>query len=61
MPSPSGESKQRPFKIGGRTPGPELFDDGLSDTERRNIAEGKINALTGAAKQTGQFQSGKGF
>jgi len=57
----AGLSKQRPYKIGGKTPGPDLFDDGLTTTERRYIKEGKTSALAGAAKQTARFRFGKGF
>lgn len=54
-------SKQRSYKIGGKTPGPELYDDGLTELERRLVNEGKTAALAGAAKQRGIFVQGKGF
>lgn len=44
------KSKQRPFRLGGKTPGPELYEDGLTQLERDLIAKGESNALTGAAK-----------
>ena len=58
-----GVSKQRGFKFGGRTPGPELYDDGLTVTERDYIDRGMKQALTGAAKLRFTFkqQGGKGF
>ena len=58
-----GVSKQRPFAFGGRTPGPELYDDGLTATERRYIERGQKQALTGAAKLRFTFtkQGGKGY
>lgn len=55
------ESKQRTYKIGGRTSGPEMFDDGLTDLERKLVEEGKTAALAGAAKQRGLFEKGQGF
>ena len=58
-----GVSKQRGFKFGGRTPGPELYDDGLTTIERDYIDRGMKQALTGAAKLRFTFnkQGGKGF
>ena len=38
--APPGVSKQRPFAFGGRTPGPELYDDGLTVLERNYIDKG---------------------
>jgi len=58
---PAGRSKQRRYQIGGKTAGPDLFDDGLTTTERQYIKEGKTSALAGAAKQTARFRFGKGF
>ena len=55
------KSKQRPYKIGGKTNGPELYDSGLSATEEAYIQEGKIEALTGAAKLRAKFTYGRGF
>ena len=62
-PAAPGVSKQRPFAFGGRTPGPELYDDGLTATERRYIERGQKQALTGAAKLRFTFtkQGGKGY
>jgi len=54
-------SKQRSYKFGGKTPGPELYDDGLTALERKYITEGKTAALTGAAKLRALFFGGKGF
>jgi len=54
-------SKQRSYKLGGKTPGPELYDDGLTTLERKYIVEGKSNALAGAAKLRAMFAGGKGF
>jgi len=58
-----GVSKQRPFAFGGRTPGPELYDDGLTEVERRYIERGSKQALTGAAKLRFTFakQAGGGW
>ena len=62
-PAAPGVSKQRPFAFGGRTPGPELYDDGLTEVERRYIERGAKQALTGAAKLRFTFskQGGKGY
>ena len=56
-------SKQRPFAFGGRTSGPELYDDGLTEVERMYIERGAKQALTGAAKLRFTFlkQGGKGY
>ena len=58
-----GVSKQRPFAFGGRTPGPELYDDGLTEVERSYIERGSKQALTGAAKLRFTFakQAGGGW
>lgn len=60
-PAAPGVSKQRPFRFGGRTKGPEIFDDGLTELERKYISEGKSNALTGGAKLRFFFTKGNGF
>jgi hypothetical protein len=60
-PKPASGSKQRAFKFGGPTRGPDLYDDGLTKLERKYIKEGKTNALAGAAKIRALFDSGKGF
>jgi len=60
-PAPIEGSKQRSYKIGGRTPGPELYDDGLTELERKYITEGKFAALTGAARLRAFFAKGTGF
>eukprot|EP00616_Rhizochromulina_sp_CCMP1243_P001966 CAMPEP_0118973250 /NCGR_PEP_ID=MMETSP1173-20130426/9532_1 /TAXON_ID=1034831 /ORGANISM="Rhizochromulina marina cf, Strain CCMP1243" /LENGTH=101 /DNA_ID=CAMNT_0006922869 /DNA_START=56 /DNA_END=361 /DNA_ORIENTATION=+ len=57
-PAKATKSKQRPFKLGGPTPGPELYDDGLSPLERDYIKDGKSAALTGAAKIRYNFSKG---
>ena len=58
-----GVSKQRPFAFGGRTPGPDLYDDGLTTIERRYIERGQKQALAGAAKLRFTFtkQGGQGY
>ena len=58
-----GVSKQRGFKFGGRTPGPELYDDGLTVIERDYVERGMKQALTGAAKLRFTFkkQGGRGY
>jgi hypothetical protein len=59
--APSKESKQRSYRLGGKTAGPELYDDGLTALERKYITEGKSKALAGAAKLRSLFVEGKGF